>query len=234
MQEGGPRTAPRAAGAGGDDWIALGAASALLGVSAATLRRWSDAGRIPVFTTPGGHRRYSRRALAALIPSRHPDRASLAQLGASSDRIVRAYRRGGGGSARNRRADSPEQPWFGRLGETELAEFRRRGQAIVAELLLQLEDGPDAAEHLARAAALAADHGRRMGLLGCSAVDAVETFLQFRAPFLGELLRLAARHGLDTHEVAALVTNVERALDRLLVATVEGHASAAAGGETGR
>ncbi len=233
MQEPGPRVAARAAGAGGDDWIALGAASALLGVSAATLRRWSDAGRIPVFTTPGGHRRYSRRALSALVPSRHADRVTVARLGASSDRIVRAYRRGGGGASRPHRPSVP-QPWFAGLAEAELADFRQRGQAIVSELLLHLEDGPDAADHLARAAAFASDHGRRMAFLGCSAVDAVETFLQFRAPFLEELLRLAAHHGLDTQEVAALVTHVERALDRLLVATVEGHASATAGSDARR
>ncbi|MGB0614133.1 MAG: MerR family DNA-binding transcriptional regulator, partial [Miltoncostaeaceae bacterium] len=32
-------------------------AAALLGVSVPTVRAWSDAGRLPVHRTPGGHRR---------------------------------------------------------------------------------------------------------------------------------------------------------------------------------
>ncbi|HUG28889.1 MAG TPA: helix-turn-helix domain-containing protein, partial [Candidatus Limnocylindria bacterium] len=51
------------------DWIGLSAASRVLGVSPATLRRWSDAGRLRVFTTPGGHRRFSRSALERLLPA---------------------------------------------------------------------------------------------------------------------------------------------------------------------
>ena len=51
------------------DWLGLSEASRLLGVSPATLRRWSDAGRLRVFTTPGGHRRFSRATLERLLPA---------------------------------------------------------------------------------------------------------------------------------------------------------------------
>lgn len=33
-------------------------AAEYLGVSASSLRAWSDAGRVPVYRTPGGQRRY--------------------------------------------------------------------------------------------------------------------------------------------------------------------------------
>jgi diguanylate cyclase (GGDEF)-like protein len=39
-------------------WLKLGDAALRLGVSANTLRRWSDAGRVTCFRSPGGHRRY--------------------------------------------------------------------------------------------------------------------------------------------------------------------------------
>src|SRR5450759_3453083 len=45
-------------------------ASALLGVSTATLRRWAADGRVATFTTPGGHRRIRRSAVEALFPRR--------------------------------------------------------------------------------------------------------------------------------------------------------------------
>ncbi len=210
------------------DWIALGDASTLLGVSAATLRRWSDDGRIPVFTTPGGHRRYSRRALTALIPSARRERLPLARLGASAERITRAYRGASRVSSRVRGPVVAERPWMDRLSEPETAEFRQQGRVLVEALLRYLDHGPDGRDdELERAAAAAAGHGRLMARLGCSTVEAVETFLWFRAPFLDQLSRLASRRGLDAREATALLADVERALDRLLVATIEGHASVA-------
>ena len=39
----------------------------MLGVDKSTLRRWSDRGWVPVFRTPGGHRRYTREDLEEFI-----------------------------------------------------------------------------------------------------------------------------------------------------------------------
>ena len=46
-----------------NEWLSLAEASALLGVAAATLRRWGDAGKVPMKRTLGGHRRFSRTGL---------------------------------------------------------------------------------------------------------------------------------------------------------------------------
>lgn len=51
-----------------EEWLTLQEACALMGVAPATLRRWSDNGAIKTFTTPGGHRRFARSALLALLP----------------------------------------------------------------------------------------------------------------------------------------------------------------------
>lgn len=44
-------------------------AAGLLGVSAASLRKWSDQGLVPVYRTPGGQRRYSLADLEDFIAS---------------------------------------------------------------------------------------------------------------------------------------------------------------------
>lgn len=54
------------------DWLTLGEASSYLGVAPATTRKWSDQGRLPVFYTPGGHRRFQRAALDELISGGRP------------------------------------------------------------------------------------------------------------------------------------------------------------------
>ncbi len=49
------------------DWLTLGQAAARLGVAQTTIRKWSDAGQVPTFYTPGGHRRYRRDDLTDFI-----------------------------------------------------------------------------------------------------------------------------------------------------------------------
>lgn len=52
-----------------EEWLTVREACELIGVSPATLRRWSDNGEIRTFTTPGGHRRFSREAILGLLPA---------------------------------------------------------------------------------------------------------------------------------------------------------------------
>lgn len=49
------------------EWWSLAQASQFLGVHYTTLRRWADAGSIPCFRTPGGHRRFRAADLSAWL-----------------------------------------------------------------------------------------------------------------------------------------------------------------------
>jgi excisionase family DNA binding protein len=51
-------------------WLSLSEASQLLGVHFTTLRRWADAGSVPCFRTPGGHRRFRQAHLMAWLQGR--------------------------------------------------------------------------------------------------------------------------------------------------------------------
>jgi diguanylate cyclase (GGDEF)-like protein/excisionase family DNA binding protein len=53
--------------ANGEGWLRLGEAAAELGVSLNTLRRWSDSGKLTCYRSPGGHRRYRRADVEALL-----------------------------------------------------------------------------------------------------------------------------------------------------------------------
>lgn len=208
-------------------WISLGEASRLLGIAPGTLRRWADEGRIPVFTTPGGHRRFARSTLSALLPAARTHRPSLARLGASPERMARAYR------ARSRTGTpgtaAAGRPWIAALTDEVRDASRARGRELVA-LLLEHLDAPSAdhaAETLRAASELAAAYGREAASQGASLSEAVERFLWFRSPFVDELGALARRRGLDTREATALLADAEAATDRLLVSMMTGHAIAA-------
>src|SRR5437764_13974829 len=102
---------------GDPDWVGLAEASHMLGVSPATVRRWSDAGRLRVFTTPGGHRRFSRSALERLLPADRSRRPSIGGAGLSPSRIARTYRRAS-------RDAAPELPWGRALTDEQSLLFR--------------------------------------------------------------------------------------------------------------
>src|SRR5205809_1333259 len=104
----------------------------MLGVSPATMRRWSDAGRVRVFTTPGGHRRFSRTALERLLPADRTRRPSIGGAGFTPSRIARTYRRAS-------REAAPELPWVLTLTDDQRMLFRERGHLLAASLLLHLD-----------------------------------------------------------------------------------------------
>jgi excisionase family DNA binding protein len=54
------------------EWLTLGQAARFLGVAQSTIRKWSDAGRVPAFYTPGGHRRYRRTDLETFLDRSGP------------------------------------------------------------------------------------------------------------------------------------------------------------------
>jgi excisionase family DNA binding protein len=203
------------------EWMGLSEASRLLGVSPATLRRWSDAGRLRVFTTPGGHRRFSRSALERLLPADRSRRPTLGSAGLTPTRIARTYRRAS-------REAAPELAWVLALTDDQRQLFRERGQLLAAGLLQHL-DAPEeesAARHLTEAAVNAGEYGRVAASLGLSLSQTVEGFLRFRMPFHQELAVAARRRGFDTGEMTDLLEAAERAMDRLLVATMTGHGTA--------
>ncbi|MCB0071228.1 MAG: helix-turn-helix domain-containing protein [Caldilineaceae bacterium] len=68
-------------------WLTLSEASDFLGVHYTTLRSWADNGDIPVFRTPGGHRRFSVGDLRRFLADRNASTA-LANSGELLDVAV--------------------------------------------------------------------------------------------------------------------------------------------------
>jgi excisionase family DNA binding protein len=62
-----PDMDPYAEAGSGDDWLTIGEAASVLGLSIKTLRRYDEAGRLKAVRTPGGQRRYRRSQVAAAM-----------------------------------------------------------------------------------------------------------------------------------------------------------------------
>jgi excisionase family DNA binding protein len=203
------------------EWISIREASALVGVSVATLRRWCDAGHVPVFTTPGGHRRFAREAVMRLLPVER-ETGSLSAATTTTMSIVRGYRR-----ASHHTLELPEA--LANMTSDERSELRQHGRSMVAALVDALDArAHDEAAHCARARASAAACGRMVGETGLTLQEALSVFVRFRAPFLHELGVVCRRRGLDSSAATALLERASSMLDGLLPAVVAGFDGAAA------
>ncbi len=70
-------------------WLALKDASEFLGVHFTTLRMWADQGELPVFRTPGGHRRFSLDDLRRFLAERVSHAQSTDEHGLVDAAVVR-------------------------------------------------------------------------------------------------------------------------------------------------
>jgi excisionase family DNA binding protein len=205
--------------------LALGPAARLVGVDPDTLRRWADDGHVAVFTTPGGHRRFDRRELQRLARTRSArgKPAPLASLGATPDRLSRAYRRSYSSEPDERRVRASVTP-------ADRDAFRRDGRRLVEALLAHLDAANDAERDRTESAAVALvdDLAVRLAGAGVDGPAAIDLFVAARRPFLSELGSIARRRQLGAARLVAAYESASAVLDRLLVRFVATHAEARA------
>jgi excisionase family DNA binding protein len=154
----------------GGGWLTLGEASRFLGVDESTLRGWADAGRIPAFRTPGGHRRFSRAALEQFLEEGRKTSEKLADMiGPHADRLVP-------GALEQIRA----QRWYNALDAQTAKAMGVVCHQLMDALAGYLPGGARQREHLRAGEHAGADLGHRVAALRLSAVDATEAFLFFK------------------------------------------------------
>ena len=200
-------------------WLTIQEASDLLGVSPATLRRWTVAGDLEAFVTPGGHRRFARTSILELLPSGAKRHRGLRELGETPDHVVRQYRR-------ELAQTAGPSDWVAELPDSEREAFRGPGRRILTGVLGFLDSARPEESEASLAGALEAS--RQYGALAREHAIGVEsmteTFLRFRLPFLNELGRIARRRRLAADEAMDLILAASRVFDRLLLALINGHA----------
>ncbi len=197
------------------EWLSLGPASRVLGVDPDTLRRWADAGRVRSFATPGGHRRFARADLHRLQEVRRSAKRPLATLGATPERLARAYARSyraGSTASAARAVDGPERDAF-------RAEGRRLIEALVAFLDASTAATKGAAE--AEAMTVVGITARRLAETNADIAAAIAAFVAARRPFLDELESIGRRRSLEAPAVMGLYAEAGALLDRLLLHFVE-------------
>ena len=188
-----------------------------------TLRRWADEGRVDVFATPGGHRRFAKSSLDRLVANRRVRQPGLSALGATPDRVSKAYRR------RYAQARSPEHGVPGAVAVADRGAFRDDGRRLVSALLRHLDSADEATRKAteAEAGAIVDDLAARLVAADTSLTEAVALFVTARRPFLSELGATGRRRALAPTRLAGLYDDASALLDRLLLRLVAAYQRAA-------
>lgn len=202
-----------------DPWLPLGAASRLVGVGPDTLRRWADSGKVQSYQTPGGHRRFLRSSLEAMINAPRRHRYGMERLADSAGTIVGDVQR------RMQRTGYAGQPWQARLNAEQRIDFRRWGQRTFNLVIEYVAAGKRAerALLLGEAEKMGALYGAEASKAGLSLAETVEAFLFFRTPVLEAIAAHLRRRSADVADVTSAFREASAAIDQVLVALVSSH-----------
>ncbi len=158
--------------AAGPSWLTVSGACQVLGVDASTLRLWTDAGRIRVFRTPGGHRRYRQEDLTAFVQSQQqkPQDRLADLIGPRGARLMP------GASRRQIR----RQRWYADLDPKAADAMRLTCRTLMDALSTYLSGGRGQRAALGAGEAAGRELGRQVAALHLSPAEATRTFLFFK------------------------------------------------------
>jgi hypothetical protein len=171
------------------------------------------------YHTPGGHRRFLRSSLEAMINAPRRQRYGMDRLPDSTQTMAGELHR------RMQRTGYASQPWQARLSADQRDDFRRWGQRTF-QLVIEYVAASKKAERqllLEEAEKMGALYGGEASRAGLSLAETVEAFLFFRSPVLDAIVGHLRRRSADVAEVTAAFHEANAAIDEVLTALVSSH-----------
>lgn len=196
------------------EWLSLSQAAQLLGVHPTTLRRWADQGEVPVRVTPGGHRRFRRADVLALLQ----DRASIASQQQTAGRVLADYALL---VTRQRLNQYPQPAWVAAFDEEGRAEKRELGRRLMG-LVMQHISAPDDDQHLLiEARSIAARYALNCVEAGLSAAEGLEVTAFFRDTMTEVALQMPQLAHLDSQAQMRLLRKLNQVFNVIQISFVE-------------
>lgn len=177
------------------------------------------------YATPGGHRRFLRSSLEAMINAPRRHRYGVERLSESAGTISGEIQR------RMARSGVAGQAWHARLDAEQRGEFRRWGQRTFQLVIDYVAAGKRAERQLLldEAEKMGALYGAEASRAGLSLAETVEAFLFYRSPVLEAIAAHLRRRAADTSDLSAAYREATAAVDQVLVALVASHRGDAGG-----
>jgi excisionase family DNA binding protein len=188
-------------------WVSLARACEILGADESTLRRWADAGRLRVYRTPGGHRRFSLSDLESMVAGdgRHRGAGEVERL------AVAKIRR------QLQRARQEDHGWYGSLSDGSRERLRDLGRRLVEMAGEYMEKGSRRPGLLDEALEIGGEYGRVLIDAGLPLPSAVGAYIGFRKTIDETTNQTALRESMPLDEALAASGQVHALGDQVLL-----------------
>ena len=195
--------------------VTISEASRLLGVSDATLRQWTDEGRIKAFITPGGHRRYAKADLKKLTSSQTRP-LGVRDLVAGLKSTAEEHREIG-------RASLDGTTWHGRLPAGSQEQLADQGRRLLQLIERYIQEPAKREETIELAREVGCETGTTLAGLGLALTESVEAFMLHREPIMKATTQLAKQKAPLNRRFVEATVQVHNVVDQALVALVAAH-----------
>ncbi len=195
--------------------VGISEASQNLGVSEATLRQWTDEGRIKAFVTPGGHRRYSKEELEGFLVS-HENLLDVKDLVGKLEKTAETHREIGA-------AFLNSTVWYERMSVEHKKLLATLGRQILNLMMAYMASPDKKTEVLATAREIGAGFGDMLASEGVPLTDSVQAFISHRDPISHIISEMLRKKELVGPGVLAAMPLMEQVMDSALVSLVEAH-----------
>ena len=191
-------------------WLSLGRASKLLGVSHSTVRRWADAGEIRSYRTSGGHRRILDEDVRHFMAQSSqaaatPDTDRISELA-----VARVKRR------LSRRRQSHDMDAFAGLEKATRERLRFIGRQLVDLFARFVSSRTRPERFIDDARGIGGEYGRTLVGAGVTLTDAVMTFNALRRSLEETAAQLASEAQQGTEEAVEAMESILGLADSVL------------------
>lgn len=197
-------------------WLTLGQASRMLGVDESTLRRWTDAGQVRSFRTPGGHRRFAEGDLEAMIAG-HGSYPGSGRYGDLSGLAIARIRR------QLQRGKEHEAAWYHTVDEKERERLRPLGRRLVELVSDYLSRRTRKAALLVEAKDIGLEYGQALARSKLPLRQALEAFTFFRKSVDETTRQAAQRSALSPQETLEACEQVMVLTDEVLLGIAQAY-----------
>jgi excisionase family DNA binding protein len=188
-------------------WVSLRRACEILGVDESTLRRWADSGRLRVYRTPGGHRRFALNDLEGMVAGDNRHRGSE-----EIERIAVAKIR-----RQLQRARQQEHGWYATLSDESRLGLRDLGRRLIEMAGEYLDKRTRRSGLLDEALELGEAYGRILIDAGLPLPSAVGAYIGFRKTMDETTRHTAIRESLPLDDALAAYGQVHALGDQVLL-----------------
>ena len=192
------------------EWLSLGRASKLLGVSHSTVRRWADAGEVRSYRTSGGHRRILAEDVRQFM-TQNSHAAGTSDTDRISELAVGRVKR-----RLSRRRQSHEMDVFAGLEKATRERLRFIGRQLVDLFARFVSSRTRPERFIDDARSIGGEYGRTLVAASVTLTDAVTTFNALRRSLEETAAQLASEAQLGADEAVEAMESILGLADTVL------------------